>query len=200
MNTRFILLASALVVLLIVGCGRPASEPGREAVERPEPASPVAEQSGLDAMTMQGIDLYMHRSAPREGVPGRPELWVRADSLTIGERNTYLFENARAVIYGRDDTEEVIIQALRGDFEQDARAILEGDVHLTAGTLQMRLSDIEWTRPDDGSVGAAHSDSPVIIDDPDLQLNAAGLRLYPDTREFELTDVSGVVRFVERTL
>ncbi|HDP34470.1 MAG TPA: hypothetical protein ENN29_05105 [Candidatus Hydrogenedentes bacterium] len=179
------------VFAALAGCGGPAPQPAPE-----EPETIVAQRKDVDdAMTMQGIDLYMHKSAPREGVSGKPELWVRAESLTIGDDNTYYFENARAVIYGKEDTEEVIIEAQRGGFEQDARAALEGNVRMTAGTLRMLLSDIEWTRPDDGTLGAARSDSPVIIDDPDLQLNAASLRLYPDTREFELTEVSGVVRF-----
>jgi LPS export ABC transporter protein LptC len=122
-------------------------------------------------------------------------LWVRAESLTVGDGNTYHFENARAVLYGQEEAEEVVIVAKRGSFEQDASAVLEGDVTLTAGTLHMLLTDIKWMRPEDGTTGAAFSDKPVVIDDPDLQLNASGMRLHPDTQQFELDNVSGVVRF-----
>ncbi len=192
------LFAFTIVMLLLAlafGCERPAPQP-----EPDMPPTPPTVEDAADGITMSGIDLYMHRSEAREGMPVKPELWVQADSLTMGENNNYVFENARAVIYGADDIEEIVIQATRGDFEQDTRAILEGDVHLTAGTLHMRLSDIEWRRPENEGTGAAYSDNPVIIDDPDLQLNARGLRLYPDERVFELTNVSGVVRFGEKLL
>lgn len=188
---------AAVMLVALMGCGAPApvEEPAAQ-----EPLSPEQRPSIHDGMTMQGIDLYMHKRVRREGMADKPEVWVRAERLAIGENNTYHFENARAVIYGRDESEEVVIEAARGGFEQDVRAVLEGDVRLTAGTLRMMLRDVEWTRPEDGTAGMARSDNPVIIDDPDLQLNAAGLRLYPDTQEFVLNEVSGVIRFVEKIL
>jgi len=189
MNVRGLLIA-LLPFLIMLGCAEPAP------VAEPETkTSEEAVQPSEDAMTMQGIDLYMHKRATSEGVSGKPELWIHAESLTIGDANTYHFENARAVIYGQEDVEEVVIEANRGSFQQDSNAVLEDEVKMTAGTLRMILSDIQWIRPEDESTGAAFSDSPVVIDDPDLQLKASGLRLYPDTQQFELNNVSGMVRF-----
>lgn len=186
----------AFIVLLpfwvLLGCSSPAPPP----VAEPQEASTQSQEpEKSEAMTMQGIDLYMHRPGAGEENSQKPELWVRAESLTIGEGNTYHFANARAVIYSREEAEEVVIEAKRGSFEQDARAVLEGDVTLTAGTLRMVLSDIQWVRPEDGTAGVAVSDRPVVIDDPDLQLKALSLRLYPDSQQFELSNVSGMVRF-----
>jgi len=64
----------------------------------------------------------------------------------------------------------------------------------------MLLSDIHWQRGDETTAGMASTDNPVIIDDPELQLNASGLRLYPDERHFELVNVSGVIRFGKEPL
>ena len=184
------LLIVVLPFVVLWGCGAPAPPAAPE-----EKAPETAAQTNDDAMTMQGIDLYMHKKNIREGVSGKPELWIHAESLTVGDENTYHFENARAVIYGQEEAEEVVIEAKRGSFQQETSALLEDEVKMTAGSLHMILSDIQWMRPEDGTIGAAFSDSPVIIDDPDLQLNASSLRLYPDTQQFELNDVSGVVRF-----
>jgi len=177
---------------VLLGCSSPAPSP---APEPQEAATQSQEPEKSESMTMQGIDLYMHRPGIGQENSQKPELWVRAESLTIGEGNTYHFENARAVLYGQEEAEEVVIEAKRGSFEQDARALLEGDVTLTAGTLHMVLSDIQWVRPEDGTTGVAVSDRPVVIDDPELQLKALSLRLYPDSQQFELSNVSGMVRF-----
>lgn len=176
--------------VIVVGCSNPAP-PSVSDKEEGESSKPKES----DAMTMQGIDLYMHKPVSGGQKSGKPELWVRAESLNIGDGNTYYFENARAVIYGQEESEEVVIEAKRGSFEQDARAVLEGDVVLDAGTLHMLLTDIQWTRPEDGGTGAAYSENPVVIDDPELQLKASNLRLYPDTQQFELDNVTGMVRF-----
>ena len=142
---------------------------------------------------MKGINLYMHRPASADTATGKPELWISADSFSVQEEQIYSFEKAHAVIYSKDD-QEITLDAAQGIFEQDKSARLEGEVRMVAGSLKIMLHDIEWSR-EEGTQGTAKTDRSVIIDDPDLQLNAAGMRLYPDERVFELTDVSGVVRF-----
>jgi LPS export ABC transporter protein LptC len=142
----------------------------------------------------------MHRRSHAEGVADKPEMWVHADAFTIDDAQSYRFENAQAVIYSRADREEIKIEANQGHFNQEKGAKLDGDVKLEAGTLRMRVSNIEWNHPADGTTGMAFTESPVIIDDPDLQLSAAKLRLYPDSQEFELIEVSGVVRFGKELL
>ncbi len=169
------------------GCGRPSPPAVNEEVS--------SQPAAVDSMVMRGIDLYMHRRDLGVGASIKPALWIRADSFTIAEGTIYSFEKARAVIYGKEDSEEIVVEAQRGSFEQDTSAALEGDVRLTAGTLSMLLRDISWAPPGENSDGAAHTENPVVIDDPDLQLNAAAMRLHPDSRTFELTRASGVVRF-----
>ena len=191
-----------LAAILAVSCSGPSpqaplpSEADTGAAGAPASGEPAeqAGQAGEGSMQMTGINLYMHRKVPFDGAPGRPELWVKADVFSIEDSQTYSFEGAHAVIYTRD-AEEITLEAQRGRFEQDKSAILEGEVRLAAGALKMLLSDIYWQRGDEASAGMARTDNPVIIDDPELQLNAAGLRLYPDDRHFELVNVSGVIRF-----
>lgn len=189
-------LSFILIFLAVSACRGPAPSPASMDVEGEPVAAAAAPEpaSDTEAMQMKGINLYMHRRVSVDGAPGKPELWVRADSFSIEEGQTYTFDKAHAVIYSRDDG-EITLDANRGRFEQDKSAVLEGDVRLVAGNLKMILNDIQWQRGEEDASGTAVTNSPVIIDDPDLQLNAAGMQLYPDTRTFELENVSGVVRF-----
>ena len=150
---------------------------------------------------MSEINLYMHRSKQMEGVAQKPEFWVHATAFTMQGQNAYAFQNARAVVYSDEEgREDVVIDAMRGTFEQDRRAVLQDDVRVKAGTLLLNLSDITWEKPEDGSPGVARSDNHVTINDPSLQLEAASLRLYPDSKLFELTAVTGTVRFGKDSL
>jgi len=107
----------------------------------------------------------------------------------------YAFKEATAVLYGKDETEEIRLHANQGIFKQDQFAKMDGDIRMTAGAMKIFLLDLQWDRSEEDAAGVVHSDQPVIIDDPDLQLNASSLRLVPDTKIFEMDNVSGVVRF-----
>ena len=183
-----------LICLAFSSCRKPVPDASPPPLEDNTGAVAPSPTSNLESMEMKGINLYMHRRVTAEGASGKPELWVRADSFSIEEGQVYTFEGAHAVIYTRDDG-EITVDANRGRFEQDKSAVLEGEVRLVAGTLKMILNDIQWQRGEEDTGGMALTDNPVIIDDPDLQLNAADMRLHPDTRVFELGNVSGVVRF-----
>lgn len=188
-----------LVLAALSGCSKQAATPPpTEQAPAPEapkaPADPYAQPD--NALQMSEINLYMHRSRQMEGVAQKPEFWVHATSFTMQGQNAYAFQNARAVVYsGEEGREDVVIDARRGTFEQDRRAVLQDDVQVKAGTLQLNMGDITWEKPEDGSPGVARSDSHVTINDPSLQLEAASLRLYPDSKLFELTEVTGTVRF-----
>lgn len=192
MRVNRITCGSCLFLLLLISCRGPVPQPQQDANPTQE-VSPNAENT---SMQMKGINLFMHRRIPIAGAPGKPELWVKADNFSILEDRKYSFEKAVAVIYARDG-QEITLEATRGHFEEDKEAALEGDVQLTAGTLKMILSDIRWIRDETNESGGGiiETSNPVIIDDPDLQLTAAGMILNPDLRIFELTNVSGVVRF-----
>ncbi len=187
-----------VVLAVVAGCSKPPAAP--PPAEAPAPETQKTPDSAFvepdNALQMSEINLYMHRSRQMEGVAQKPEFWVHATSFTIQGQNTYAFQNARAVVYSGDDgREEMVIDAKRGTFEQDRRAVLQDDVQVKAGTLEIRLGDITWEKPEDGSPGVARSDSHVTVKDPSLQLEAASLRLYPDSRLFELTEAAGTVRF-----
>jgi hypothetical protein len=192
-----------LVLAAVAGCSRPAAPPAA-----PETPAPNAPQAAADpyaqpdsALQMSEINLYMHRSKQMEGVAQKPEFWVHATAFTMQGQNAYAFQNARAVVYSDEEgREDVVIDAMRGTFEQDRRAVLQDDVRVKAGTLLLNLSDITWEKPEDGSPGVARSDNHVTINDPSLQLEAASLRLYPDSKLFELTAVTGTVRFGKDSL
>ena len=70
------------LVLLLEPCSAPALEqPAGDDMA----AESVSKEGLLDTgMVMEGINLYMHRPDEQEGVPSRPELWVQAESFTIG--------------------------------------------------------------------------------------------------------------------
>lgn len=111
------------------------------------------------------------------------------------------------------------IWADEGRFEEGKSAYLKGNVLVKLNTMYIELSDIEWQNPDKDKAGEAHSDSPVILTDAPEQaaptdaaqsssgerpkpppeaptkLKANGLRIYPDTKEFELVGVTGTVDF-----
>ncbi len=204
MSRLLLLLPLALAVL--AGCSKQAGTPAA-----PEPAvipPPNAPQVPADtyaqpdnALQMSEINLYMHRSRQMEGVAQKPEFWVHAMSFTMQGQNAYAFQNARAVVYSEQEgREDVVIDAKRGTFEQDRRAVLQDEVKVKAGALLLNLGDITWEKPEDGSPGVARSDNHVTVNDPSLQLEASSLRLYPDSKLFELTGVTGTVRFGKESL
>ncbi len=65
--------------------------------------------------------------------------------------------------------------------------------------IVIELEDIEWVNPQRAEEqGVARSDSPLTLDGPAATLEAASLRLYPDSRRFVLTDVTGRIRLDRR--
>ena len=192
----------AVVLLAGVGCSKSAPPPAPAPSEatppktetRPASADPFAQET--NALTMNEINLYMHRSSQMEGVAQKPQFWVKAGAFTMQGKDSYAFRDARAVIYSKqEDREEVVIDAKRGTFEQDRRAVLEDDVRVKAGTMDLSLSDITWEKTQEEGGGIARSDHPVKVNDPMIQLDAQSVRLYPESKEFELTAVTGTVRF-----
>ncbi|HPO12055.1 MAG TPA: LPS export ABC transporter periplasmic protein LptC [Candidatus Hydrogenedentes bacterium] len=185
------LFASMLVGLALTGCNQPAA-----------PNIPAAGTPGIPSLDEMGqtevrdIDFYLHRTDPTGGMAQKPTLWVHAQEASMADESTYAFKNAHAVIYGKDETQEVIkIDAQEGRFEEGKSAFLSGQVKAVVGTMTIELSDIQWQNPDKDKPGEARSDNPVKVTDPQLELQAASVRLYPDKKEFELTGVTGLVRF-----
>ncbi len=184
------------LALLAAGCSpaptAPPPETGTSADQAP-PSDPLAAPD--DALVMTGINLYMHGARQAEGVARKPEFWIHAETFSMAGEDRYLFENARAVVYDDGDAESMVIESRRGQFEQEKRAVLEEGVVVRAGTMTLNLSSVVWERPEEGAPGEARSDGPVSVDDPGFKLEARGLRLYPDTKAFELDNVTGFITF-----
>ncbi len=184
---------ASLCLVLLGGCGdgcapRPLP-PEEEAVLPEEPG---------EVMTLQGVDLFLHDPRPTSGAAHKPTFWVHADSFEIAsiEENVYTIGGARAVIYGAESgEEEIILEAPRGRFVEDRQALLEDGVTAYVGATIFHLSEIEWQNPSGETPGEARSSQPLTVDGPQLQLEAGSLMLRPGTKEFELTDVAGIVRF-----
>jgi len=197
MIRRFALVGLAL---LLAGCGKSGTVP--DTASRPESRSEAARQALKAAagagMEMAGIDLYVHKKNPLTGVPQTPKLWIHADRFSLRDDQTYVFQSARAVVYGdKEEDQAIVMEAAEGVFEQDRRAQLSGGVVLTAGTLTLKTGAAVWEQQADPAAEQVLVDTPITIDDPRLVLAAGSARLYPERKEFELRDVRGTLRFGE---
>ncbi len=183
--------AALLCLLAAQGCSHPAPPPEAE----PDPAPEV--------MTMSGVDLYLHKAGPTQGRMENPTFWVHAEhyELTGEEDDVHAFREARAVVYGDAQNEKVIVfTAERGRMVEGQSAYLSGTVVAQMGNMTMHLADVHWENPDATEEGGlAYSEAPLTVTSPALDLRASSLRVHPETREFELTDVTGIVHFGRNT-
>ncbi len=188
------LFASMLLGLALAGCTQPSAPTTPVPVTPGAPGAVPLEETGQTEV--RDIDFYLHRTDPTAGMAQKPTIWVHAREASMADESTYAFKHAHAVIYGKDETQEVItIDAQEGRFEEGKSAFLNGQVKAVVGAMTIELSDIQWQNPDKDKPGEARSDNPVKVTDPQLELQAGSVRLYPDRKEFELTGVTGLVRF-----
>ncbi|MFP4502751.1 MAG: hypothetical protein ACLFTT_17295 [Candidatus Hydrogenedentota bacterium] len=184
--------------LAVAGCeGRIAPE---------SPPAPHAERPGETqdaggAMSMQGINLYLHEAKPSAGAPRNPTFRLHAERFAMLEDDVWSVQNAQALLYGdAPDDEAVTIEAARGRFEEAWGATLEGGVTAYVNDIVIKLQNLEWVNPQqENEQGVARSDKPLTLDGPTATLEAASIRLYPDARRFVLTDVSGRIHLDRRS-
>ena len=67
---------------------------------------------------------------------------------------------------------------------------MDGD---TIDAMTISLADIEWRNPTEGQRGMAFSDRPVQMRTELMELEGSSLRLYPDTRQFEIGNGHGEI-------
>lgn len=187
-------LCGVMTGLFAASCGAPAPPPA--------PPATLEDTAPVEGLTMQGIDLYLHSAVPTPGAPRKPTFWVHAEQFSMLENEVWRFDDARAVIYGDDAQQEAItLEARRGRFEAGQGALLEGGVKAFVNDMLMELADIEWINPQgDDEQGVARSDNPLRVESPTMQLKAGSVRLYPEQKQFVLTEVSGHVRFGRTSL
>ena len=189
------------LLLAGLGCGKaaPTAQPAPE--KKPDAASAaakaaVAATGGAAGVTMSGIKLFLYDRAPGiEGVAKKPVLRIEADLFTSAGEKEWTFQKAHAFMVSRKTQEEWQIEANQGRMKEDENAFLEGDVTAQLGTMTVHLQDIAFETPADGAPKAAHSDKPVTVHDPGMDLAASSIQLYPDEKRFELTEVSGTISF-----
>ncbi len=183
------ILSGIVICIAAAGCGDgPAPPPAYAPVPRDAPE---------DVLTMSGIDLYLHDMRPTAGVARKPTFWLHTEKFSVLDENIWAFEDARAIIYGEgeEDRQDIILEAREGRFEEGKSAYLKGGVKALMGSLRIELADIEWQNPDAETPGEARSDNPVKVLDSHVQLEAAGVRIYPQRKEFMLTGVAGTIQF-----
>lgn len=195
MSSRRIATAALIGTLALTACGGPESAP----TPAPPPTDPSTAEPE-DLLTMRGIDLYLHDDSVTGSEARRPNFWVHAERFTMNEEDIWAFEDARAVVYHEDsEAEDIVFEAERGTFEENTRAYMSGAVKAYMGGMVLELADIEWLNGDADTPSYAHSDSALRVNDPNMQLNASGIRIHPEDRRFEMTDVSGMMRFGSTT-
>ena len=181
---------AAGLLLVLAGCGKSGSPPPPPPPAQEQPTQHVPERVG-QAVTMKGIDLYMHDSAPTEGEKQKPSFWVHAETFATVEEKIWEFEVARAVIYPRKaDGDEIKIEAAKGRYQDGEKAYLSGGVILYARDMKMTLQDLEWTNEQ----REARTDHPLTVEGPENNLKADTMRLYPDKKQFILTHATGTVK------
>lgn len=191
---------AVLIVCAAVGCGKPAAPP-------PAPAEATAEGKtigeaaseavgGTEGLTMSGIKLFLYdNGAAIEGMSRKPVLRIEADTFVSTGEKSWTFEKAHAFMLSSKTQEEWEMESARGSFTEDQNAFLEGGVVARLGTMTVKLEDISFETPQDGTPKAAFSDKPVTVDDPAMTLAASSVKLFPDEKRFELTEVTGSFRF-----
>jgi hypothetical protein len=161
--------------------------------------APKARQNGdlpsetSAAMVMSEIEFYLYSTKASGDLAVKPNFRLRAASGQLDELNVYSFKDARAVIFNDKDNRDIHLQAQRGLFNKDKKAYLEDDVHVQVGEMNIDLEEVIWENPAQDTEGVARSNGPVHIDAPYLQLDAASLRLYPDTEKWEVTEMKATI-------
>ncbi len=191
-------LGCALLVLatgsLAAACS--GGDTGEARTGSPQPEVITVAEAEQSFIEMTGMDLYMYDYAETGTGLRNPNLWVHAAESSLAEDKTWTLKDAHAVVY-RDKEEDLLFDAARGHFdEKQGIAWLEGEVKVSAGTLNLELAEIEWVNEE----SIARSSSVVTLKDEGTVLEASSLNLNPDNGVITLTDVTGRLSLEQRSL
>jgi hypothetical protein len=187
------------LTLAACGGGAPPATPTPETGAEVAPAEAAPD----NAMDMTNIEMHLWPSTEAPGQEEKPLLSIRAQRVTgnmDGSGAELSFEGAQAVVpQQKPEDSQIHFEAASGTFQENQRAVLKGGVKAQIDDMAIALEEITWEiAPQDGEeggTGMAFSDKPLTITSPTQKLEAARLRLYPDTNSMELYEVSGVITF-----
>ena len=191
-------LIAIFAVLLLAGCGGTPAPPPPPPTTTPEAAAPPA-KIVTDLMNVQGIDLLVHASDATAGQTQAPLFKVHAASVSMKENGVYDFEKGQATVYDRERREDdIVFDALRGRYEEDKSARLEGDVVGHAGPMTLKLTDVTWEKTEAEPRGLLYTNQTLQVENPTMALLAESMRIYPETKTVVLDGMSGSIDFVKR--
>jgi hypothetical protein len=196
--------AALLVIGVLCGCGggeqaAPPAEQAKTPATAPAPGGEAAAPANMSG-TMTNTEVFLFDAGAEPGEARKPRVALKAEVFRRMDDGAWSFENAQAVMRGSgDEGSEITFQARQGRYEENKSAYLRNGVTAQAGTMALELQDIEVDSVAEGGMGVAHTDNPLVVNDPRIQVQAKSLRLYPDERKFELKGVTGKVNFEEVT-
>jgi len=182
-----------ICIILLFSCGKKPS------ATTPPPETTVPQHPSKDNMNVFSVDLYHHDPRPTIGEARKPTLWLHAEKFAVIDENTWKVEDVHAVIYDvQSGTEHIKISAKEGVFEKMNKASLKGNVEAQMNDIIFNTDGIEWSNRTETEPARIWTHGKIAVQGTDLHLDAGNLIIYPETKEFELEEVSGQVPLILR--
>ena len=116
------------------------------------------------------------------------------------EDSIYDFEQAQAVVYGRNGGDDITFDAPKGRYEEEKGARLEGGVVGHAGDMTLHFDNVTWEKSEENPVGNRLQRHPVRIESRRRTCRPPAYDSTPESKTFVLTEVSGRVSFGRSSL
>ncbi len=182
-----------ICIILLFSCGK------KPPATTPPPETTVPQHQSIDNMNVSSVDLYHHDPRPTMGKARKPTLWLHAEKFAVIDENTWKVEDVHAVIYDvQSGTEHIKISAKEGVFEKMNNASLKGNVEAQMNDITFNTDGIEWSNRTETEPARIWTHGKIAVQGTDLHLDAENLLIYPETKEFELEEVSGQVPLILR--
>ncbi len=180
-------------VSLLFSCSKKPSTPATPS------ETPSANTNSLESMNVSSVDLYHHDPRPTFGETRKPTLWLHAEKFAVIDDNTWKVEDVHAVIYDdQSETENIKLSAKEGVFEKMSKASLSGNVEAQMSDITFKTESIEWNNRTETEPARIWTHGKIELQGTDVHLNASSLLIYPESKEFELEEVSGQLPLVLR--
>lgn len=186
-----ILILTIFTLLVLVQCSQPKQvQTATQQSEGEDQSKKMAKE--LERMNVSGVDLYHHDPKPTFGGARKPTLWLHAKQFSVIDENTWDVADVQAVVYDiRTGAERIRLSANRGFFDKERGASLTGNVKAEMERIEFRTNSIEWMNATETEPSRVWTKGEVELEGEELYLRARSLVIYPDSREFELNDVTG---------